>query len=96
MLHTLIPEMFLSLRGKWLRKGAIPKTIPQTKTIARPVLRSKIKGAATEAGEATVEVEAMAEAEAIKGKENGTTFFLRIMMTIVQTIAETRKGLRPS
>jgi hypothetical protein len=47
---------------------------------------------AAEAGE----VAAVVEAEAIKRKESGTTFFTRRMMTIVQTIVQARKGLRPS
>jgi hypothetical protein len=73
----------------------IPDT-PNQKKRALPALHSKIKGATAEAKGAAAEVEVVAEAEATKRKESGTTFFTRTMMTIVQTIVPKRKGLRPS
>jgi hypothetical protein len=49
-------------------------------------------------GEATwaEEVEAGAEAEATMRKENGTAFSTRKTTTIAQTIAQIRKGSKPS
>jgi hypothetical protein len=88
--------MSLAWRGRQLRKVATLRVIPQTKTIAHLVLHSKIKGAAAKAEEAAAEVEAVAEADAIKRKGSGTVFFTKKMTTTVRIIAQTRKGLKPS
>jgi hypothetical protein len=79
-----------------------PRKIPtlratlRTKTLARLVHRTKIKGAAVEAEGEVAEVEVAAGAEATKRKENGTTSSTKRTMTTSQTIAQTRKCLRLS
>jgi hypothetical protein len=77
------------------RKIPTLRAILQTKTLAHPAHRIKIKGAAAEAeGEAT-EAEVATGAEAIKRKESGTAFFTKRLMTTTRIIAQTRKGLKP-
>jgi hypothetical protein len=44
---------------------------------------------------AAAEAEAVAGAEVTKRKGSGIAFFTKRMMTTVQTIVRTRKGLKP-
>jgi hypothetical protein len=57
---------------------------------------TRVKGEAAEAGEAAAEAGVAAGAEANMRNESGIAFSVRKTMTIVQTIAQTRKDLRPS
>jgi hypothetical protein len=78
------------------RKVTILRTTPQTKTLARLVHRTKIKGVAAEAEGEAAEAEVAAGAEATKKKESGIASSTKRMMTTTQTISQTRKGLRIS
>jgi hypothetical protein len=51
---------------------------------------------AAEAEGEAAEAEVAASAEATKKKDSGIAFSTKRMMTTTQTIAQTRKGLRPS
>jgi hypothetical protein len=72
------------------------KATPQTKTLARLVHCTKIKGVVAEVEGEAAEAEVAVGAEAIKKKGNGIAFSTRRMTTTTQTIAQTRKYLRPS
>jgi hypothetical protein len=78
------------------RRAAILRATLQFKAIARPTLQTKVQAAATEVEGAEAEEEAVVEAEAIRRKESGIASSTRRIMTTVQTIVQTRKGLRPS
>jgi hypothetical protein len=79
-----------------LRKAATLRMMFQTKTLAHPAHHIKIKGAAAEVEGEAAEAEVAAGAEATKGKESGTAFFTKRMMTTVPTIVRIGRGSRPS
>jgi hypothetical protein len=78
------------------RKILARRAFPKTKSPARPVHHTQIKGAAAEAEGAAAKAEIAAEVEAIKRKENGTEFSTRRTTITIQIIAQTRKDLRLS
>jgi hypothetical protein len=90
------PRNVFDLDGEISQENHNPQSDTQTKTLARLVHRTKIRGAVTKAEGEVAEAEVVAGAEAIKRKGSGTIFSTKRMTTIAQTIAQTRKYLKLS
>jgi hypothetical protein len=78
------------------RKTTIRRPIHKVWSPTRLAHHTPVKGEAAEAGEAATEAGVAAGAEVNMRKESGIAFSIRKTMTIVQTIAQKRKDLRPS
>jgi hypothetical protein len=78
--------------AKMPRETPIHRAMHRVWSPTRLAHHTPVKGEAAEAAEAGV----AAGAEANMRKESGIAFSIRKTMTIVQTIAQTRKDLRPS
>jgi hypothetical protein len=82
--------------AKTPRKTPIRRLIHRAWSQAHLVPLIPIRGEAAGAEEVEEGVGVEAEAEATTRKGNGTAFSTRKKMTIAQTIAQTRKGLKIS
>jgi hypothetical protein len=96
MLHTPILGAFSVWTAKTPRKTPIRRLIRRAWSLPRLAPLIPIRGEAAGAEEAEAGVGVEAGAEATTRKENGIAFSTRKMMTIAQTIAQTRKDSKLS